>query len=87
MTTAQTNKLSTAIGKLTGEREWRCTRCGKLLGHLLDGRLHLQIARGRAYLVGFPATTACTGCRAMNELATANALVEQPKPKAAITAR
>jgi len=73
------------LGKLTCDQEWRCNQCGRLLGQLLDGRLHLQIARGRAYLVGFPVTTACLGCRALNELATANALVA--RPKAPITAR
>lgn len=50
------------------EKEWRCSRCGKLLGVLRDGRLHLRFARGHEYLVGFPATSVCRGCRTLNEL-------------------
>jgi len=60
------------VDDLNSEREWRCYECGKLLGHLLDGRLRLRLARGHTYLVGFPATTVCRGCRALNELATAS---------------
>jgi hypothetical protein len=50
------------------EKEWRCARCKKLLGILCDGRLHLRFARGHEYLVGFPATSVCRGCRTLNEL-------------------
>jgi phage FluMu protein Com len=53
------------------DKEWRCTRCGKLLGLLRDGRLHLRFARGHEYLVGFPATSVCRGCRTLNELSEA----------------
>ena len=49
-------------------KEWRCTGCRKLLGVLHDGRLHLRFARGHEYLVGFPATSVCRGCRKLNEL-------------------
>ncbi len=49
-------------------KEWRCTNCGKLLGLLRDDRLHLRFARGHEYLVGFPATSVCRGCRTLNEL-------------------
>ncbi len=50
------------------EKEWRCSNCGKKLGNLRDGRLHLKFARGHEYLVGFPATSVCRGCRTLNEL-------------------
>ena len=51
------------------KREWRCTRCGKLLG-ILDGRrLHIRYARGHQYFVSFPVTGVCPGCGTMNELA------------------
>lgn len=49
-------------------KDWRCTRCNKLLGILREGRLHLRLARGHEYLVGFPATSVCRGCRTLNEL-------------------
>lgn len=49
--------------------EWRCTRCGKLLGVLEDDRLHIRFARGHQYIVGFPATSVCRSCRTLNELA------------------
>lgn len=46
--------------------EWRCTRCGKLLGLYRDGRLHLRFARGHEYFVGFPAVASCRGCGTLN---------------------
>ena len=51
--------------------EWRCSRCDKLLGIVRDGRLHLRFARGHEYLVGFPATSVCRGCRTLNEASNA----------------
>ncbi len=60
------------------ETEWRCSRCGKLLGILRDGRLHLRFARGHEFLVGFPATGVCRGCHTLNELPTATALPSPP---------
>ncbi len=56
------------------KREWRCTRCGKLLGILEDARLHIRFARGHEYIVGFPATSVCRSCRTLNEL-----MVQQEK--------
>ena len=50
------------------KREWRCTRCGKLLGVLEGARLHIRFARGHEYIVGFPATSVCRSCRTLNEL-------------------
>lgn len=50
------------------ERDWCCTKCKKLLGVLRNGRLHIQFARGHAYLVGFPATSVCRACHTLNEL-------------------
>lgn len=50
------------------ECDWRCSRCNKLLGLVREGRLHLRFARGHEYLVGFPATGVCRGCRTLNEL-------------------
>lgn len=49
-------------------REWRCRRCGKLLGAVESGRLHVRLARGHEYIVSLPAATVCRGCRALNEL-------------------
>lgn len=51
------------------KREWRCARCKKLLGVQDGSRLHIRFARGHEYLVGFPATTVCRGCKTINELA------------------
>jgi phage FluMu protein Com len=50
------------------EKEWRCSNCSKKLGSLRNGRLHLRFARGHEYLVGFPATSVCRGCRTLNEI-------------------
>lgn len=49
-------------------REWRCSRCGKLLGVIEDSRLHIQFARGHKYIVGTPAHTVCRCCETLNEL-------------------
>ena len=50
------------------KHEWRCIRCGKLLGVLEGDRLHIRFARGHQYIVGFPATSVCRSCRTLNEL-------------------
>lgn len=49
------------------KHEWRCI-CGKLLGVIEKGRLHINFARGHQYFVGFPASTVCRGCGTLNEL-------------------
>lgn len=67
------------------DKEWRCTSCGKLLGLLRDGRLHLRFARGHEYLVGFPATSVCRGCRTLNELNEAKSTAIAPANKAVAT--
>lgn len=51
------------------KQEWRCRRCGKLLGVVDAGRLNIQFARGHQYIVGFPATCVCRGCQTLNEFA------------------
>jgi phage FluMu protein Com len=66
------------------ETEWRCRHCGKLLGVLRDGRLHLRFTRGHEYLVGFPTTGVCRGCRTLNEVSDPTAI---PKPTSALAAR
>ena len=55
-------------GGAPAQQEWRCPRCGKLLGVVANGRLHLRFARGHEYLVGFPATSTCRSCGTLNEL-------------------
>lgn len=50
------------------EREWRCRRCGKLLGLIREARVHLRFARGHEYLVAFPAIATCRGCHTLNEI-------------------
>ena len=50
------------------QQEWRCARCGKLLGIWNGSRLHIRFTRGHEYLVSLPATTVCRGCRTLNEL-------------------
>ena len=62
----------------TAKQEWRCSRCGKLLGMVREGRLHLRFARGHEYLVGFPATSVCRSCRTLNELRNSTALSSPP---------
>ena len=48
--------------------EWRCKRCGKLLG-VVDGvHLHIRFARGHEYFVSLPVTSICRNCGIPNEL-------------------
>jgi hypothetical protein len=49
--------------------EWRCTRCGKLLGMRRDGRMHLRFARGHEYFVSLPVVATCRGCGTLNQAA------------------
>jgi phage FluMu protein Com len=55
--------------------EWRCSRCGKLLGVLKGRRLHIRLSRSHEYLVGFPVTGVCRSCQTLNE-------IRQPQPTA-----
>lgn len=56
------------------KQEWRCIRCGKLLGVVEADRLHIRFARGHEYIVGFPASSVCRSCKALNELTAAQPL-------------
>lgn len=67
------------------ETEWRCRRCGKLLGVVRDGRLHLRFARGHDYLVGLPASGVCRGCRTLNEALAPMAIPTAEPPTSAHT--
>lgn len=49
-------------------RQWRCTRCDKLLGICRDGRLHVRFARGHEYLASLPVVATCRGCGTLNRL-------------------
>lgn len=48
------------------EREWRCCRCGTLLGVWRSGKLHLQYKRAQ-YLVDGKVLAVCRNCSAINE--------------------
>ena len=54
--------------------EWRCTKCGKLLGICQNGRMHLRFARRHEYLVSLPVAATCRGCGTLNELRGASAV-------------
>lgn len=48
--------------------EWRCGRCGKLLGLISGARLHIASARGHDYMVSLPVSGTCRGCGTRSEL-------------------
>lgn len=50
-----------------GRSDFRCSRCGKLLGLCSDGRKHLRLARRHEYFVGFPVQAICRSCGTLNE--------------------
>lgn len=47
--------------------DWRCSRCGALLGIHRDGLMHVSFARGHEYLFSYPATATCRHCRTMSQ--------------------
>jgi len=49
------------------QQEWRCSRCGKLLGVFIDNRIHIKFVRSHEYLVGLPATGTCRACGTLNQ--------------------
>ncbi len=73
--TASTTRPRVARLKTTDNsgKEWRCTRCDKLLGVCRGDRMHLRFARAHEYFVGFPVQATCRGCGTLNH-ATAAAL-------------
>jgi hypothetical protein len=52
---------------MQSQHEWRCSQCGKLLGVLRDGRIHIRFSKSHDYLVSAPATGICRGCGTLNE--------------------
>ena len=49
------------------QEDWRCVQCGKLLGRIAEGRLHIRYERGNEYLVALPVTSTCRKCGTLNE--------------------
>lgn len=51
--------------------QWRCHRCGHLLGIVRGHRLHLRIGRRFDYTTALPAVCTCPDlrCRAANDIA------------------
>lgn len=47
--------------------DWRCSRCGALLGIHRDGLMHVSFARGHEYLFSYPATATCRHCGTMSQ--------------------
>jgi hypothetical protein len=72
----KTPRSSTALSAMgrPPRSDWRCTRCGKLLGLCQGDRLHLRFAQGHEYIVSFPASSICRGCGTLNEKSAAVAL-------------
>ena len=51
----------------TPSPDWRCTRCGKLLGLVYGDRVHLRFTRGHEYIVGLPVVATCRDCGTLNQ--------------------
>lgn len=47
--------------------DWRCCRCGALLGIHREGGMHVSFARGHEYLFSYPATATCRRCGTMSQ--------------------
>jgi rubredoxin len=48
--------------------QWRCSSCGRLLGMIRTGHLHVRFTRGHEYIAALPATCTCRGCGSLNRL-------------------
>jgi hypothetical protein len=62
--------ISTVFARRNGmvhRKEWRCVRCGKLLGLLTGERLHIRYERGNEYFATLPVTATCRRCGTLNE--------------------
>lgn len=62
------SRQNTALSK--PQRDWRCTRCFKLLGKYEGDRLRLRFGRDYQYDCALPATSVCRCCGTLNELLT-----------------
>lgn len=49
------------------DRDWRCSKCFKLLGRREEGGLLIQFARGHQYIVHGTATAVCRSCGRLNQ--------------------
>jgi RNase P subunit RPR2 len=49
------------------DREWRCVKCGKLLGRWEGDRLRVRLGRRHEYLVSLPVAATCWVCGGQNE--------------------
>lgn len=66
---ASTTRRPAGHGHHNGShRQWRCTRCDKLLGIYRDGQMHIRTSRGLEYMTGFPVMSACS-CGTLNHAA------------------
>ncbi len=50
------------------KQEWRCRRCGKLLGVVSEDLLYFRSTRGQEYVASLPAKAKCRSCHSANEL-------------------
>lgn len=58
---------TTNIHRSFDDRDWRCSKCFKLLGRRGQGRIHIQFNRGHQYIVSGNATAVCRSCGRLNE--------------------
>jgi len=50
------------------KQEWRCSRCGKLLGRRTGRRFHIRSSSSHEYLTPFPVLAICKWCRTRAEI-------------------
>lgn len=57
----------TTVHQILDARDWRCTRCFKLLGKRSDARVQVRNSKGHQYIMNTPVTAVCR-CGTLNEL-------------------
>jgi len=62
------------------KQEWRCSRCGKLLGRRTGRRFHIRSSSSHEYLTPFPVSAICKWCRTRHEIEKTGRLTQAPVP-------
>ena len=71
-----------------GGKEWRCIKCGLLLGILHGNRLHIRLPSLNVYYsVSLPTACSCRGCDTLNDLPAPEALTDSPPSQSKVYRR
>jgi hypothetical protein len=67
------------------KQEWRCSRCGKLLGRRTGRKFHIRSSSSHEYLTPFPVSAICKWCRTRHEIKGADPQGPSPRTGSGIS--